>query len=258
MKKVPKGDEPDELLNYRREQPQGSWEAFKQGQGRKKAVQKQLMEDQGGLCAYCEINLMLLGNGRGGSDFRVEHFHPKSDDSSGYNWHLDWTNLLACCHGGSSRNVSDSSRFTEDHSERSCDVPKGDYEWDEVILNPLTLPANIGLFQFKRSDGAMRVIKKNCANAGVDENRANASVERLQLNAARLCRLRQTVLNDLNGKLQAMCLRDGLELKDARKNLAKRTLRKDEYGRWPAFFSAIRFYLGSAAELHLKEIHYDG
>jgi len=257
MKKVRKGDEPDELLKYRLENPQNSWEQFKQGQGRKKAVQKRLMEDQGGLCAYCEINLLLSENPVA-SDFRVEHFHPKSDDASGQNWHLDWSNLLACCHGGSSRDVSDSRRFAEDHSERSCDVPKGDHEWDAVILNPLALPANIGLFQFNRSDGAMLVIKEHCVSAGVDVNRAISSVEQLQLNAGRLRDLRQAVLKDLNDRLHALCLRDGSDLEAARKKLAKGMLRKDGYGRWPAFFSAIRFYLGSAAELHLKEMHYDG
>jgi len=258
MKKVPKGDEPIELLAYRNNNPQNSWNQFTKSNKRRKDLQKHLLKDQGGLCAYCEIKLILLEDSPSTSDFRVEHFHPKSDESSAHNWHLDWMNILACCHGGSSRNVSDPSRFTENHAERSCDVPKANQLWDDEILNPLALPANISLFECKRSNGEISPINENCISEGVDVNHANASVERLQLNANRLCHFRKKALNNLNETLQKMCLQGGLELEDARNKLAKATLIKDKDGRWPAFFSAIRSYLGSAAELHLKEIHYDG
>lgn len=135
MKRVLKGAEPPLLLAYRQKSPQNTWEQFCKSDARKNEIQQQLKADQGGLCAYCEINL-LDAAGTDKADFRVEHFHPKSDTSSGMNWHLHWPNLLGCCHGGSRSDVVDASKraTTPDHS---CDVPKKDKNLTGVILNPL-------------------------------------------------------------------------------------------------------------------------
>ncbi|MGO3408549.1 hypothetical protein [Marinomonas sp.] len=72
------------------------------------------------------------------------------DNTPSRNWHLDWQNLLGCCHGGSQRNVVDASqRFTS--PESSCDVPKGEKNLDDVILNPLHIPAFPKFFTSIRS-----------------------------------------------------------------------------------------------------------
>ena len=76
-----------------------SWDVFcKFCSKAKREVQKQLYEDQRGLCAYCEIEIkpqiIRDEEGCGGNaDFRVDHFHPKSDTTtrapSGCSWSLD-------------------------------------------------------------------------------------------------------------------------------------------------------------------------
>lgn len=45
---------------------------------------------------------------------------------------------------------------------------------------------------------------------------------------------------------------------EAKLRLARVALKKDAQGHWPKFFSAIRDYLGHAAEQQLNDIGYNG
>lgn len=256
MKKVRKGAEPPRLDAYRQLRPTNTWEQCTKNKNRRDEIQQQLRGDQGGICAYCEVNLLPAVSSNEVADFRVEHFHPKSDVSTVHNWHLDWNNLLACCHGGSQRGVVDAaSRFTS--PDNSCDVPKGDNDWDAIILNPLHLPAFPCLFRYTRSDGSMQADSAACLQASVDPLCAQETVSRLHLDAARLRRLRRLALDNLNQQLQAL-VNKGVPLEEARRRLARAHLSLSVNGEWPAFFSAIRNYLGQEAETHLQAIHFDG
>lgn len=266
MKKVLKGADPQQLEHYRAAFPNNSWKQCTQGgttQTRKQAVrerrqqiQQQLRTDQGGLCAYCEIDLKPAAADEGVADLRVEHFHPKSDKSTPHNWHLDWNNLLACCHGGSRPDVVEASarHSSPDHS---CDVPKGEHDWDGLILNPLQLPAFPCLFSYQRTDGAIQVNRAHCQQAAVDENKAQATIDNLRLDADRLRRMRKGELDKINELLRQL-VQQGKSVDAARAHLAKALLRKDSQQQWPKFFSAIRSYLGSAAEEQLRAIDYNG
>ncbi len=258
MKKILKTTEPEKLKQYRQLNPVGTWSQCTENkdlEDRKVQIQGQLKLDQGGLCAYCEIDLKPA-NGEDAADFRVEHFHPKSDTSTQHNWHLDWQNLLACCHGGSRSDVVDSgSRHTS--PDHSCDVPKANNDWDDIILNPLHLPASPCLFKFNRADGSISVDITHCQQAGVDKGKAQATIDNLRLDAKRLRDLRKPVLNNLNEQLRNMMLA-GYTAEESRMRLTKTALKKDDHGNWPAFFSAIRSYLGSAAEQQLNTINYKG
>lgn len=255
MKTVLKGLEPKELETYRNANPANEWEQFTNKKPRKQAIQDQLKLDQGGLCAYCEIKL-LPKTLTDDADFRVEHFHPKSDTSTPHNWHLDWQNLLACCHGGSQRNVVDARhRFTS--PDHSCDVPKGNKNLDAEILNPLTLPATWPLFTTERTTGKLKVNLGNCQAAGVSEVKAKATINELRLDSARLNRFRKKLLDDLNTKLRQE-VASGKSVEHALNKLAQIHLRKDPNQHWPAFFTTIRSYLGQAAEERLRAIQYKG
>lgn len=254
MKKTPKTAIPPKLKTYIAATPDNTWEQFTDREGRRKEVQKALMADQSGLCAYCEIN-MKAKDASGDADFRVEHFHPKSDISTPHNWNLDWQNLLAVCHGGSSKTVVEAAtRFTALHS---CDVPKADNIWDTVILNPLNIPAYPALFKFDRSTGSMSINEPNCVEATIDPLKAKATIDNLQLDGSRLRNLRKPVMEALNARLIAL-VNSGVPLIDARQTLAKTVLKKDDQEHWPPFFSAIRHYLGNAAEQQLQALNYDG
>lgn len=255
MKNIIKGAEPAELTDYVAANPGHTWEQFRAATSRKKAVQQQLLRDQGGICAYCEIDLKPSSE-PSHADLRVEHFHPKSDTSTGHNWALDWQNLLAVCHGGSARDVVDAAdRFTS--PDNSCDVPKQDKNLDAVICNPLQLPASPLLFRFDRSSGGISVNQATCTQAGVPAQKAQATIDELRLDAVRLRDLRKPVLDKLNSQLMSL-VAAGMDLPDARSKLAATHLRRDARGNWPAFFSAIRCYLGQAAEQHLQNMGYQG
>jgi uncharacterized protein (TIGR02646 family) len=255
MKKVNKGAEPHKLERYRGLSPSGTWKNCTRKANRKIEIQQFIKNDQGGICAYCEINLKAADE-NGKTDFRVEHFHPKSDDSTEHNWHLDWQNLLGCCHGGSESGVVNAS---DRHSspDHSCDVPKGNENWDDVILNPLNISHTPILFSFNRTDGAISIDNDNCDQAGVDKVKAQATIDNLRLDSPRLRRLRKAQLEAVNKSFIKM-VRNGMTDDDARAKLARGLLRKNNQGYWPAFFSSLRDYLGSAAEQQLTDIGYIG
>ena len=261
MKKIVKGVEPPELINYRQQNPTGTWERFRRNKSRYVAVKNQLINDQGALCAYCEIDLKQTSQATEKDDFRVEHFHPKSDNTSGHNWHLDWNNLLGCCHGGSERGVVDATPVSRagrfGAGDHSCDVPKGNNNWDYVIFNPLILPASPLLFVFQRASGSIGINQQNCLEANISLQTAQDTIDNLSLDSARLRRLRTETLDSINANLRQK-MGEGMTLDEARRDIAQRMLRKNAAGRWPAFFSAIRDYLGQAAEEQLESTGYQG
>ncbi|MAF15693.1 MAG: TIGR02646 family protein [Marinomonas sp.] len=257
MKKVSKGVEPNLLRIYKQASPNNTWEQFKQSKARREQVQQQVRYDQGGLCAYCEIDLLpALVNTQTEGDFRIEHFHPKSDDSDpNKNWHLDWNNLLGCCHGGNQRYVSDGARFTS--PDHSCDVPKGNKILDNVILNPLNIPAFPRLFKCDRVSGALSVDVQNCDVASISTVKAQATIDELHLDSNRLRRFRNAVLDDVNEQM-IRYMRQGLSVDQALQLLAAALLRKNGNQEWPKFFTSIRHYLGEAGELQLQAIGFSG
>lgn len=254
MKKVQKGTEPVKLKQYRQSNPLNTWEQCFRNPKRKKQIQDQLKLDQGGLCAYCEIDLKPMNNANT-ADFRVEHFHPK-EDSSTYNWHLDWQNLLACCHGGSCKDVVDAaSRHTS--PDHSCDVPKANKVLDDIILNPIDLHAFPCLFKFNRADGSISVNIACCQQIGVDEAKVQATIDELRLDAKRLRVLRKPILSTLGSQFERM-VAAGETPQDAKLRLARVALKKDEQGHWPAFFSAITLVKQQSNSLTTLDIMGEG
>jgi 5-methylcytosine-specific restriction endonuclease McrA len=93
MRHIPDGIEPQELKEFRVARPNATWDDFRnEAQDAYKRLLEQVVSHQCGLCAYCEIDLSE-------TDRMIEHFHPKSDMSSGHNWGLDFENMLATCKG---------------------------------------------------------------------------------------------------------------------------------------------------------------
>lgn len=128
MKRVRKSAEiPDRLFLYAQLHPHDTWDKFHhRDRNGYKQVKQQLIKDQYGLCAYCEISIRLTDNEDLVDDFRVEHFHPKTGtENHEHNYHLDWNNMLGACHGGSHPYVEDAKyRYSASKKDRSCDVPK--------------------------------------------------------------------------------------------------------------------------------------
>ncbi len=256
MKKINKSDiEPPELSSYRAVKPEGDWDGLRKNIQRYKAIKKQLIQEQKGLCAYCEIDLALADEQvQGADDFRVEHFHPKKPHDPPPNHALDWKNLLGVCLGGSQRNVID-NRFTS--SDYSCDVPKSSHNFEKVILNPLyDVPAFPRLFKYieqGKDAGKIEVDLKLCPPHL--QKKAQKTIEKLNLNATRLKRFRASVIKHFRKRFEKLT-RSGLSEDEALEELAEVYFDINQH--WPPFFTCIRWYLADKAEERLKEIGYSG
>ncbi len=248
MKHIDKrAEEPERLRSYRLRYPDANWEAFRHSRANYQAVKRAILEDQHGLCAYCEIAIQEALRPGQVDDFRVEHFYPKSASRpGGHNFHLDWQNMLGVCHGGSQPKVEDALwRFSPEQRDRSCDVLKGNKEVAGRILNPLLLPAQARIFSYNLYDGAMAVDRKTCPPEL--ERLAENTIKELNLNSPRLMRMRLEVIRTLFDA-EVRYVDQGLEPEEVYRLLAEEWLQPDEEGNILPFFSVMRFYLGEAAE----------
>ncbi|MCK5537314.1 MAG: TIGR02646 family protein [Bacteroidales bacterium] len=245
---------PPKLQVYFENNPTKSWEDFKKGnKNRYKEVLAQLKKDQGGICCYCENNFHNYIDNEG--DFRVEHFHPKSDTCDpSINWNLIWTNLFGCCSGGN-QNVEKpdflTQRYIPQHEYRHCDVLKDDNIWDDIILNPLDIPAFPPIFHVSSANGEMSVIEENCNQCNIDIQKANNCLDekKLNLNAPKLIEWRESVIDILRNQIND-------EYEDSVIEVLSAHLSKDSNGNYSPFFTTIRSYLEENAEKFLNENNY--
>ena len=253
MKRVYKRDEaPPLLTRYKEKFPHETWEHFRRHcRGGYPQVKQAILEDQHYLCAYCEISIKLAEEEGELDDFRVEHFHPKSDTlGDGHNFHLDWRNLVGVCHGGSQQNIPEADkRYSKYKSDRSCDVPKAGKEITSDLLNPMHIPAQERIFRYIEFTGKRAVDENSCPKHL--KRRAENTIKELNLNAPRLMRMRKTVINELREEIELAVAR-GEDLEEVLNYLAQTSLLPDIDNRDLPFFSTIRWYLGEAAENIIK------
>ena len=262
MKKINKTPGPNPLTAYAEDNPDGNWDdGFRNHNGGEdyQTVRRLILEDQGGLCAYCETGLKELPPHKQ----RVEHFHPKSDKSNpGKNWALDWKNILGVCIGG-----DDSDKETHPLPQNlSCDshknhlankgkLPEPCEGW---LINPLSIVASPCLFDLDKRTGELIPYGDACENVEIEGNQTESTqamvqktIDILNLNCDRLNQQRIKVLNAYNS-----------QIKEARKNndkrcfskMAKRWFRE----KWPSFFTTRRILLGKHAETYLEQIGFQG
>lgn len=257
MKRIYKRlEEPPLLKAYREQYPDEIWEHFRR-RCRKgyHEVKRAILEDQHGLCAYCEISIKFAENENEVDDFRVEHFYPKAGtNEEKHNYHLDWKNLLGVCHGGSQPDVPNPQwRFSNYKKDRSCDVPKGGKEITKRILNPSLIPAQFRLFRYAEHTGRMYVDEESCPENM--RKKARNTIKELNLNAPRLMRMRKVVIQSLEDEI-SQNIENGGELDEVLQFLAETLLLPDAVGRTVPFFTVVRWYLGEAAERVLAAVDY--
>jgi len=273
LKTVAKSPPPNELTTFAARFPTAEWDPdFRDyavppnvaGHDYKQ-IKKRIVEDQGGLCAYCERPLHDLA-----PNFqRVEHCHPKSDKSvSGINWGLLWSNVIAVCTGGEH---DDKENFPRPVN-LSCDAHKnhwlGTLNMTPAALltllaglqNPLTLAPFPCPFGFDRLTGKLTVDPANCNAidvtlglvAGVTFTSLDTTINTaLNLNCDRLCTDRLQVLIQYNQEVERA---RKLQVKDFRQKIAAKWFSK----KWPSYFTTRRILLGQAADAYLKAIAYQG
>ena len=270
MKRVLKQGEPASLQTYRQKQSAATWEDMKTdalhgGQQAYRDIRKQTHQDQGGLCAYCEIDL----HDHDRLKSQIEHFHPKSDITMHHNWALDWNNMLAVCRGGSYKHHEAPHYMQPLKENLSCDAHKNHWiqkgglgeALEGLLLNPLLVPTRPSLFTINKFAGEISPCEVQCnAVAPWPQNQyadVKTLVEKtivvLNLNCRRLCEARLCVIRDIeqNKKKQREA---GLTSQQGLAALAQRYLRSP----WPRFFTTICLCLGSAADAYLQENAYQG
>lgn len=262
MKCVCKKKEPVSLQNYRETHPNGTWNELHDDKTAYKDCRTQLLTEQGGICAFCELDIRQNDPLK----CRIEHFHPKSDKLTIHNWALDWNNMLGVCSGGSQKYLN-APDFLEPLSENlSCDAYKDKMiqsgklkeSCEGWIINPLELPAFPCLFTIEKSTGKLFPDKVQCALLKEWKNNQLSTVEALvqntidmlNLNCDRLCQTRLRVIRDIecNKKKQRD---EGFTSAQGFSNLTKHYFKQ----RWAGFFTTIRICLGSAAETYLQSLH---
>lgn len=230
-----------------------------------KQIKSRLLADQGGLCAYCERPLAGLG----ANLQRVEHYHPKSDNSvPGVNWGLVWANVIAVCIGGE----SDDQKIYPLPINLSCDSHKnhwlGKLKLTPAALlvvlaglqNPLSIKPFPCPFGFDKRTGKLTVDTTVCsaldAASGLPVGSIFTSLNQtintaLNLNCDRLCADRLQVLIQYNQEVAKA--RNAGDRNFGQKLAAKWFGRK-----WPSYFTTRRILLGQAAEAHLQALAYQG
>lgn len=270
LKDVPREAEPAQLTAYRNAAPDSNWEQMRtdtlfNGPVAYTTCRTQLISDQGGLCAFCEIGI----HENDPLKCRVEHFHPKADISPVHNWALDWNNLLAVCSGGSWKHASAPYALEPLSENLSCDAHKDrmiqagvlPQQCEGWIINPLDLPRLPLLFRLERSTGKLFPNEVACATFTVWPGNQHTDVQELvqhtikmlNLNCERLSTARLTISREIerNKKRQ----RDaGFSAQQGLRNLAERYFRQ----RWPDFFTTIRLCLGDTADQYLTDSGYRG
>lgn len=269
MKKLSKSPQPNELTAYATNHPQNNWDndfrnhatATQQPGDDYRAIKKRLIDDQGGLCGYCEQKIGHLN----GSLQRIEHYHPKSDNTNpAINWALLWSNILVVCSGGEKEGATHALP-----ANLSCDAHKNHQLNKQAPvaiaaalaaqINPFNAPAFPCLFIFDKQTGELQPNLTGCQHleqaqglpAGSLNSKVQNTLELLNLNCDRLCQDRLKVRNEYN-----RAVKEAREKNDAgyRQKLTERWFSK----RWPSFFTTRRILLGEAGEVYLQQILFQG
>lgn len=168
----------------------------------KQVVKAGLMQEQGGLCCYCESKLT-------DNDSHIEHFRPQCDPAVDP---LDYANMLCSC-----------QQRLEKGDPRHCGNLKDDW-FDEVLLvSPLVVGCETR-FAYT-GDGEI-----NPADPG--DEAAKQTIAKLGLNIEKLKGMRESAIEPF--------LDDSLGDKEFRR-FVKRYLRPDKTGTFNEFWTTINF-----------------
>lgn len=247
--------EPECLSQFRQANPAGTWDEFRDHQqgGAYQTVRDATRTDQGGLCAYCEIDLNP-------SNEQIAHFHPKSDKGGPRNWALEWTNLWLTCKGGSPKEISDRRCFLPPVRDNlSCDAVQGSAVLDGVVLTPHEVPAFPRLFRYQQLPDRIEIHADEvaCRSAGINTEKVEQTIEKFNLNCARLSMARLALLRQLEQAVKQLQMAS-VDPRVGLAALARRHLGRHADGHWPPFFTLVRWRFRESAEAYLHSIHYDG
>lgn len=239
------------LAAYLRECPDGeaSWEGFRDHRNQSGISAHHELVDalarlQHGLCGYCEIDLKEL-------DRQVEHVIPRSDPAQGSSEALNAGNMIACCLGGSAKNLfgpdaaGDDDRYLPPAKRHlSCGQKKGEAS---IPVDPRTLPA-LPSVTTVNNEGKIKADARACTLRGFDAGMVARTIEVLGLNVERLRRAREKHWNALDRKWQ-----EHIDDPDVMEAAARSELLLGGASPLPPFFTTIRSWFGDYGERVLNQ-----
>ena len=250
MKRVIKSSSCNVLTVYEKKFPNNSWDDFYRFNDSKlyKRLKKQIFQEQGGICAYCESKV------EDAHKQRVEHFDDKSNSTRLKNLHLDWNNLIGVCLGGSNIRNKENPPFRTP-ANLSCDAYKANHA---TILNPLEIQAFPNLFKIDKRTCKLEADTKNCKLVTVPNNSyptteefVSQTIINLNLNCDRLTTARHKIIIAYNKEIEK-----GRKAHD--REVFQKLAEKWFSQRFPSFFTTRRILLGNHAERILQRNNYDG
>lgn len=248
-------EKPPLLENFREDNPSGNWDEFRNHNAGEayESVRVLLCEDQGGLCAYCEVALRRQNQ-------QIGPFHPKSDENGDQNWALAWENLWLTCKGGTQTWMRNKEEYRPPLPEnRSCDEAKADRILDGEVLTPNEIPASPRIFRYRNCEDDEEILvlpdEENCQTNGISIEKVHRTIHEFNLNCPRLKEARFAFLDEVDEEIGR--LREKEASPDMVRSLAGRFLGKKD-GIWPKFFTLSRWRLGKASEDFLSSIGYEG
>lgn len=171
---IKKGVAPSELIDLKNKadamhlSPKRAYDTLKNPL--KKKVIKQLVEEQGHLCAYCMCLIPRGDVDPGISPITIEHYVPKSpEDGRDVGQGLDYNNFLAVCNGNTAK------QGKREYIDLTCDKYRGNKEFRKI--NPC-IPDTLKSIYYKM-DGTIsatdpdvkydieEVLNLNCANSSL-------------------------------------------------------------------------------------------
>ena len=220
---------------------QASWVGFRSHQAGAayRELVTALQHIQHGLCGYCEIDIKE-------QDRQVEHVIPRSDRPNGLARALDATNMIACCKGGTWSTGDAERRRTPVKRNRSCGEAKQGLV-DPDFVDPRVLPALPSLTRV-RFDGGIMADEAACADAAIDADRVNRTIDILGLNVERLRLAREKHWRALSDNWREHYNDPQVMMEAARLELSP-----GDDAHLPRFFTTSRSYFTPVAEEILAE-----
>lgn len=235
------------------------------GQQAYKDCRETIVNQQGGLCAYCEVDI----SDNHPAKCHVEHFHPKSDRSGATNWHLAWGNLLGVCNGGSNANAGPThfrkplpdNLSCDAHTNREMNMGRLPIACEGWILNPLDVAAFPCLFSVNKGTGDLLPDTTACQQIEPIVGNQHASVAALVQHTIDMLNLNCPRLSDARLKVIRTIEKDKADLRSRSIPAATalpRLVAKYFRRQWPPFFTTRRFCLAPAADQYLRSSSFQG
>ncbi len=147
-----------------------TWKKFTKKTDVKNAVKKDLLEEQGYICCYCQNRI------NGGEKTQIEHFIARSLEPTKM---FDYDNLLGCCDGGQQARTNHNQDDEIEYVPKFCGHARSD---ESLLISPLTPTCQNHFDYLLNADDEIIIEGKT------DEGRD--AVKKLNLNLPHLNRLR--------------------------------------------------------------------